>query len=487
MNDTVAAGEFQRLPDQRPLFATQIEEIEKLELRFALVGTELAAAELIGARLIAGETGGLDLPAKLLANSDNPTYRRLAARLHRSDQSATTPESLPATAPSVESMFHSRIAWAKRRASTDPRSPIAWADLARLYVGVGQFEQARRALRIARYLAPDSRYLLRVTTRFHLHVGDDRAAVAVLKASPRTLEDPWLLSALMAASTLAGAPLPGRRVAQRILDGGRFREIETSELVAELGTLELSSGGDKKARELLQRSLAAPTDNSLAQGQWLAPKLPSLEVPLSLEVAFPAEATAWKASSRGDWEVALDESSKWLADQPFDAEAATHASYVAAVGMDRFEDSLRFAEIGLVANPHHATLANNRAYALTELGRLDEAELALRDVLARAEKVDLVAVLATAGLISFRRGDSTTGRQLYGRAIENAHRLGEKRSEAMARAMLVREELALNAVDVVPQMAALDRLVPSIDDAGVLRCVSRVRNALAGRAAVESR
>lgn len=480
VRNTVAAGEFQQLATPRPLDPEQVREIDKLEDRWHSVGSDLSAAELVGARLVAGQREEAQQPAKSLLNAENPTYRRLGERVLTDH--AGRHLTAPTTVLSMEGIFYEKIRQAKGRLASDPRNPIAWSDLARRYTGLGQFDQARHALKVARLLAPDSRYLLRVTTRFLLHVGDADGAVRELRSSPRTMVDPWLLSALMAAATMSGQPLPGRRVAQRILDSGRFRTIETADLVSELGTLELSGGSDKRAKTLMLQSLEEPTDNSLAQAFWVAPKLPTLEVREedTARVAFPAEAKAWEASHRGEWNTALTQSTEWLADQPFDADAATHASYVAAVGLDRWEDSLRFAQIGLMANPTHPTLMNNCAYALIEMGDLDAGEAALRVAIGDvSERYDRVAIVATAGLYQFRRGDSEAGRSFYRQAVELARRLRDRHAEATARSMLIREEAAVGTPDLGAELAALDRVSRGLKEAGVLRCIERAHD-LAG-------
>jgi tetratricopeptide (TPR) repeat protein len=454
--------------------------MEKLDERWRTVGSDLSAAELVGARLVAGQREEANEPAIALLTAANATYRRLGERvLHGNDSRHLT---APTTVLSMEGIFYEKIRQSKARLAADARNPIAWSDLARRYTGLGQFDQARHALRVARLLAPDSRYLLRVTTRFLLHIDDADGAVRELRSSPRTMEDPWLLSALIAAATMSGQPLPGRRVAQRILDSGRFRKIETADLVSELGTLELSGGGDKRAKALMIQSLEEPTDNSLAQAFWVAPKLPTLEPRDEhiTRVAFPAEARAWEASHRGDWDTALTQSVEWLADQPFDGDAATHASYVAAVGLDRWEDSLRLAKIGLMANPTHPTLMNNCAYALIEMGELDNGEKALRFAISNiSEHSDRVAIIATAGLYQFRRGNPEGGRSFYRQAIELARRLRDRHAEATARSMLIREEAGGGTANLGVELAALDKAAKGLKEAGVLRCVERARD-LAG-------
>jgi tetratricopeptide (TPR) repeat protein len=290
------------------------------------------------------------------------------------------------------------------------------------------------------------------------------------------------MAASLSVAATGGLPIRGTRAARRIIDRANFRPIELSELESELGTLELGVGADRKARVLFERSLTSPTDNSLAQGAWASYRLPSLDVRIdTLDVPFADEAMSRSALHDGDWNAALDHSIQWLDDQPFDSQAATHASYIAAVGLDDWPTSKLLAEMGLRANPSDPTLLNNMAYALIEMGELDDAEELLRRGRQRGgEDMERVALNATAGLLYFRRGDAAEGRRLYGLAIDRARRAGENDREAMAQAMLLREEILLGIEDVQGSLEAVLRLGTRIQDRGVLRTMERSLG-LAGR------
>ncbi|MBL8776055.1 MAG: hypothetical protein JNK12_08995 [Acidimicrobiales bacterium] len=471
---TIEAGEFQNLPQQRPLTEGQRDDLEGLEFRWSIVGTELAAAEVVGAHLVAGTASESHPAIDLLSRSNNPTYLGLAARIRDPGQPTEIPGANLGSAS--EGFLASKIRDSKRRIAHDVRNPIAWSDLARRYTALGHIEQAEKALTIARGLAPESRYLLRVSARFYIHIGKPGAAAQLLRQSARTNSDPWLMATLLSATSLERKPLPGKRVARRIIDSGRFRPIENSDLVSEMATLELKAGGDRAAKKLFVASLTAPTDNSLAQAEWASHKLTTLEVdPEALQVPFRAEALAQAATQRGQWDLALAESWAWLDDQPFDASAAIHASYVAAIGKEDWETSQRAAQVGLRANPNDSTLANNLAYSLIEMGKPNDAVAALRTARVNAhERLERVAISATTGLFEFRSGNPEGGRVLYRDAIELARRSNEAEAEAMARAMLAREELrngfGQQAADL---LGALDKLVKRVKDPGVLRCIER--------------
>lgn len=479
---TLEAGEFQRLPEARPLDAAHVLELEAIERRWLDEYTEMAAAEYVGAALVAGVPLQAETAASVLALSDNPLFRQLAERFEGATTSASgVPQPSPAnSSASLERMFE-RAASAKARTIRDPMNAIAWADLARRYTVLGELDRADRSLKVARALAPESRYLLRVATRFYLHRGQPDRAVRMLQDSVRTSDDPWLLAAVLAAQSVAGRPPSGVRSARRVLEDQRFRQIEMAELSSELGTLELAAGKDRRARQLFRESLGDPTDNSLAQAEWASHRV-ELIVPLdSLEVPFAAEAHARSLAQEGKWTAALTFGLEWLDDQPFDTHAASFASYVASVGLDEWELSKEIAQAGLRANPRDPILLNNLAYAELELGNVPEAAASLARISTPPPAdAESAAVTATKGLLAFRQGDVEAGRSLYQRATQLARRSGSNSAAATARAMWLGEELRAGTAGIDELLAEVRNLSESKIEPGTRRCVERALGLLGG-------
>jgi tetratricopeptide (TPR) repeat protein len=476
---TIAAGEFQQRQSRRPLESHQSEEVDEFESQWRREGGAFAAAEFAGACLVAGTPDRAAATHELLAHDQNKIYRLLAERiLDGPAKSGTDVVDSDIDPPRIEEEFRRKIAHAKARTLRDPRNAIAWGDLARRYTALGQTTQAETALRIARALAPTSRYLLRSATRFLVQVGRADEALYLLSGSPRTSTDPWLMSASLSVAATADLPVRNARNARRIVESGGFRPIELSELESELATLELKSGADRKARGLFRQSLGHPTDNSLAQIEWASQFLPSLEVePEHVDVPFAAEARSRSAAQEGSWRTALKYGIDWMDDQPFDAQAAIHASYVASVGMDEWRTSALLADMGLRANPTNLTLLNNMAYALIEMGDLEGAKVFLERAVGRSgEEGDRVAILATQGLMRFREGDLRSGRAFYSNAINVARSTKDRDAEAMAWSMLLREELTTGIIESLNADSAneMSTFAKEVRDSGVRRSVERV-------------
>jgi tetratricopeptide (TPR) repeat protein len=335
---------------------------------------------------------------------------------------------------------------ARRLTRTDPRNAIAWAERSRHHAGLGQSDAAIESMRRALALAPEHRYFLRAAARLHVHIGQPDRAHALLCRATRTREDPWLLAPEIAIAELAGRPPAFLRAGRRLVESGSWAPAHLTELAAAIGTLELRGGRDRRARSLFGASLTAPNDNVLAQAEWAAEDLGSVRRTLAQieeEVPLSYEALSMAAISSGERERAVSEAWLWLLDQPFSTEPASFGSYHAGALRD-FERSLTFARRGLMANPAHPMLRNNAAFALAQLGRLEDAEEELDFV--RDSELDTegrAVINATRGLLAFRRGEVERAKGLYGEAIGSA----DQTVRTLATVMMVSELLRMRLPD----------------------------------------
>jgi tetratricopeptide (TPR) repeat protein len=345
---------------------------------------------------------------------------------------------------------HAHVRALKRHVRVAPRNALAWVELARQYIILGQSAQAQRAMRVARALSADNRFVLRSAARLHLVTGDADLAHQIIATSPATPNDPWLLAAELALAGEAGRAPKFTRRARAVLARDEAPPLHLSELASELATAELGAGKDRKARKLFQTALIDPHENGLAQVEWALPHLPLLVVDRDLlDVPSSYEARAREAAQDGRWKEALAESLQWLQDEPFSLDASTFASYVAATALMDYEAAERAARIGLAASPHRALLLNNLAFALAQQGRYIDAAAALREAAVTGDDADRAAVVATGGLVAYRTGDSALGRRLYETAIHHARTAGHRSQEALATFYLAMEELRLQSDDAV--------------------------------------
>ncbi len=379
-----------------------------------------AAATADAATLVAREAA-----ERLLDDERVSTLvRRVAQGLLRPP--ASQPElELPANADPVERAWvHQSIKHLRRALQEDPRNALGWTEQARMYTLIGQGLAAQRAMAKALALAPNHRFVLRTSARLSVHLNKPEQAHSVLMSSPRTRSDPWLMASEIAVASFTTKPSRLVRTARDLLAGGNWTPRDLTELASAVGTLELEAGAHKRARNLFRASLEDPNENSLAQAEWAASKVPGVQShlwPAMQRTPRSFEARSRAAAANADHRHAVEHSWLWLVDQPFSTEPAGFGSYHAALVRD-FRRSLEFSRRGLQANPADITLLNNAAFALAQAGKPDEADKHIRKVkdIDRLDPSEQAMILATKGLIAFRSGSPGLGQSLYGDAMERA-------------------------------------------------------------------
>lgn len=335
-----------------------------------------------------------------------------------------------------------QVASLKGRLHEDPRAALTWAEIARAYAALGQSAKASSAMEIGLAMAPNNRFLLRSAARLSVHLGEPDRAHRLLASADRLRFDPWLLSAEIAIAPLAGRRSRNHGHARRVLDSGRFLAHSTSELASALGTEALAAGDRRDVRRLLNASLVDPTENAVAQAEWVSRQEQSFEFDRSwLGVEDSYEARAHVFAREREEPQALENAGAWLRDQPFAQEPAVFGSYRGALSQD-YETSIRFARAGLQANPTDYMLRNNLVFALASSGHLAEArqELELLDEHTVSRQLDGewgLTVDATKGLVAFREGNIAVGRAAYVRVIQDAT---DPSLQALATILWAREE-----------------------------------------------
>jgi tetratricopeptide (TPR) repeat protein len=460
---TLARGELDPLTiGQRHIRADDREEVAKRAVEFERRGGHAYAADLVAAAFVVGTAEPALKAARLLSDALDaaPMSKRIADLLLREAEGGV--EEIRADV--VDRDHGQRMAALRRGLRENPRNALRWADIARLYTITGHQRMASRAMTVALALAPENRYVLRSAVRLKLHERKPDAALGILGRSKRTPHDPWLLAAELAVAELADERPRNVRRAEAMIQAGRFSDFELSELASALATLELGAGDDREARKLFRRALIDPTDNSVAQAEWAAPR-----IGLDIDDKSLAEPTAWEARALaahrvGNPKLAADESWSWLADQPFASRPAEFGSYEASSDRD-YERGLKFARRGIVANPDEFLLRNNAAFCLLSMNRVEEAEHHLAAI--KREKLNArerAVLTATLGLYRYRRGEPDLGREMYQSAIRQAR---EPSVRTLATIMLAREELMAKRSEAADLVTRARELVEQPELAGL--------------------
>lgn len=470
-DDTILFGEFVPTRSRLPLEKRAENELARAEEDWRANQTEAFAAEFTGVSVVHGEPSRAREAAEFLRHrAVRPSLQSIGAKALRPTGSVELP--LGSTVSDLAiAATRQHVHRLKGRLTSDPRNPIAWVEMARYYFQLGHRDQAQKALEIAIALAPRSRFVLRSSACFFVETGQlDRAHSLFLNLGKSSMDDPWIVAAEIATAEQAGQHSALARRGKRLSDDADLPPFHLAELQSQLATLELRSGSDSRARKLFRRSLADPTDNSIAQVEWAAERSAGVALPANtLSTPAAAEARTRHAVHAGDWDTAVDSSMAWLRDQPFSVAAAVVGSYSAATGLRDWERAILIAEHGLRSHPHDATLLNNLAYSQIEKGDLASGEAMLSmAAAAHMESGQRSAFLATEGLLKFRQGDPEGGRSGYLAAIEVARRGGDRRAQTMASIMLAREEiLSLPGAEVEVLLTRARELAATIDDPGI--------------------
>lgn len=120
------------------------------------------------------------------------------------------------------------------------------------------------------------------------------------------------MAAEVGVASVAGIPPHFAKVGFALVEDEGLPDFSVSELASSLATLEMQEGSLKKAKKYFRRSLLRPTENSVAQAEWVSKVLGGLEVDVQeYKVPRPFEARALDSFKKGRWEDAVRWSQQW--------------------------------------------------------------------------------------------------------------------------------------------------------------------------------
>jgi len=373
-----------------------------------------------------------------------------------------------------------RISKCKKILSDDPYNSLAWIDLAFNYTLLGVTDKARRAIEVALRLNSTNRFILRSASRFYIHSGDLEKAYQVVAQSDSTIHDPWLISAAIAAAGAGNRKTRFLDNARSMLRLNNFSPFDLSELHSELGTHELTSGKHNAAKKLFNNSLISATENSLAQAQWAASQITSLKnVVNTSTVPFSYEAFTLNSFNNSSWDDAIVNASLWYEDQPFSSRPAIMLSYLYSIIFDKYDEAISIIERSLRANQNNQNLLNNLAYSYACQGNIVKASETIEKVdLDNISERDKIYILATKGLIEYRRMNIDLGRRFYSNAMEIANKESAIDAYSSALLYMAREELRIHATDAEEAFQKISKRIENINDPAIKFLNNKIKDEL---------
>jgi tetratricopeptide (TPR) repeat protein len=336
----------------------------------------------------------------------------------------------------IESTARYQISIYKKLTLDNPRNPINWVELSRLYTIEGNRTKSEKCILNALHLSPNNRYVLRCATRLFIENEKPEKAIYYLRNSSNIALDPWLTSAHIAVSSSINKFSPFLKNGIKQRESNKFTNFDLTELNSSLGTLELSNGNLKKAKAFFNDSLKLPNDNSLAQFQFNLNQDKRLSGILNSNITNVKnnyEALALKYRDEGNWNSAVENSLKWFLDVPYSAEPAVFSSYLLCTAIGDFETASKVCELALKTNPTDTTLYNNLIFSYLQLDKIQEAEkflqilnLYIKFNHKTINRESSITALGTNALYFIKIGKLEEGVKLYKEAINQAKKASIK-------------------------------------------------------------
>ncbi len=335
-------------------------------------------------------------------------------------------------------------------------NPIVYCELARCYTNLGLDEKAEQYMNYAIYLAPSSRYISRSAARFFVHIGDFDRAKRILIANGRVNSDPWVMAAEIAVETVMERSSRYIKIGRQLVLSGNVSAFSSSELCFAICNEDRINGKRKDARKMFERGIIDPNDNCLAQAEFFAKEDLNINLDLTTykSLAHKNEADTRKALSLCDYEAAFISSMKWMQDYRFEHRPIEFAFGISCDYLKKYDYAIAIVKSFIKYNPKDPAAINNLVYALGLSDRVDEAEKELLKIDLKPYKDggntnNSICLVATCGLIEYRKGNIESGRELYNASIAATKKLSDKdqgkKLAAKARLNMIREEI--RAVD----------------------------------------
>ena len=292
---------------------------------------------------------------------------------------------------------------------------------------------------MALQLAPNNRHVLRSACRLYLHFEDPGKAYDIVARCEAVRTDPWLMAAELSVAEVAERRPKYFGRGRDLVDDGATSPSQFTELAGAVGTLELIAGRRRKARDYFRKSVIEPTGNALAQAEWASPSFGNelLKQSYFVEGREIEEAIALQHLNKKEFRSVPDACDAWARTEPYAVRPFELGSSVSALIQD-YERTVGMAKGGLRVHPKSDILLNNYAFAMANLGELDEASRIL-DRIGSRDGTAWVVSEANRGLVAMRRGEHDWGVALYKKAINEFRRRGHSAGADIASVYLARE------------------------------------------------
>ena len=331
---------------------------------------------------------------------------------------------------------YTNIANLKKSVRFYHRNPIAWCDMAINYATLGQIDKARTAIEVALNLAPNNRFILRSVSKCFLHFREPDRAVHLLRHSPLYNFDPWITSAGIAIAESADLPTRSINKAKALVEDDSLTPFSRSELSVSIGTKEMKNGAEKRAKTYMRKGIIDPTENALAQAEWMSSQLGtgiSSFFQIGNKVPASYEAVARHLFYKEDFKNSLNSARNWCSYEPLSSMPFIFASYIASLCFDNDVEALTILKNVLPLYRTDPDFMNNYICSLARTGDLEPAMKNFVNLdISNLTDPQRFTLTATQGLLCFRTDNAEKGRELYLQAIRGFELMNQHKSAAIA-------------------------------------------------------
>lgn len=312
---------------------------------------------------------------------------------------------------------HAHIANLRKKIHQSLANPVLWVDLAFWYSSLGQNHKAERAIKNALILAPHNRFIVRCAARFFMHIDKVSEARFAVEKYQFLKHDPWVLAIELSIQKRRSKYL---KLSKAVIEKHRVSEFHSSELASALGTVEMSSGAIKKAVKLFGYSLRTPTNNSIAQAQWIENEhklgIPLNDATVSSDIAH--EAQFYQFLESGKWNESMKLAERWAQYEPYSTRAIMYMSYISLVCQNDPVNCIVESKKGLQLRKNDFFFLNNLVVSYAHQGEIEKAEEKFALINKQnLDKKETTVYNATKGLLAFKHGNVDEGRKLYQGAV----------------------------------------------------------------------
>jgi hypothetical protein len=173
-----------------------------------------------------------------------------------------------------------------------------------------------------------------------MHLGEPDRATYILNRSGLCSFDPWIVSAEIAICEAVGLSSKCIGKAKNLLQDDNLTVFSRSELAVNMGTIQMKNGVVRSGKKLMRQALLDPTENALAQAQWMANQIITNRADMTnserLEVQVPGsyEAQALRLFYNLKFDESLKASEKWGRFQQLSSRPIIHSSNIAIAFLD---------------------------------------------------------------------------------------------------------------------------------------------------------